>query len=137
MMSGFDAKLLAQINKVVNKALKDTVAKEARNTLKEHIVEDVYEAYEPVEYQRTGGILQDENIETQAIGDTLTIRSIRHEGDRDISEVIEYGRGYDYEGLDEKIGARPFHQKTYEELKKGRAKKAMAEGLRKQGINVK
>ncbi|MGM7720489.1 hypothetical protein [Metabacillus sp. Hm71] len=121
----------------LKKALQEDVAKVARNTLKEHVIEDVYDAYDS-NYQRTGGLLQDENIETKMEDDaTLSIRSTRHEGNRDIAAVIEYGENYSYPGLDEIIGERPFHAETAKELdEKGLAKKALADGLKKQGIKV-
>ncbi|MNG09648.1 hypothetical protein D3C84_930740 [compost metagenome] len=121
----------------LKKAMETDVAKVARNTLKEHVIEDVYEEYTPKTYDRTGGLYQDRNIETDMIDDnTLSVRSTRKEGNRDIAQIIEDGENYSYPGLDERIGARPFHAETAKELEKGLAKKALKDGLKKQGIKV-
>lgn len=131
--------LAALINKQINDAMKNEVSKVARNTLKENVVTEVYEEYTPTTYQRTGGLLQDENIETVMVDEnTLSVRSTRHEGNRDIAEVIETGENYSYPGLDEIIGARPFHAETARELdEKGLAKKALVEGLNRQDLKTK
>ncbi|MGG3892013.1 hypothetical protein [Metabacillus fastidiosus] len=126
------------INKKLSKSLQTDVSKVARNTLKEHVVKDVYDAYTPESYERTGGLLQDRNIEVKMENDnTLSVRSTRHEGSKDIAYTIEYGEGYSPSSLDEVIGARPFHKETAKELNQGLAKKALADGLRKQGLDVK
>lgn len=123
----------------IKQALENDVAEQSRKTLKENVIDEVYDTYSPTQYERTGGLYQDRNIDTKMENDTtLSIRSTREENGRDIASVIEYGEGYSYEGLDERIGARPFHEETAKELAdKGLAKKALAEGLRKQGLNVK
>ncbi|PAD70729.1 hypothetical protein CHH83_02680 [Bacillus sp. 7586-K] len=131
--------LTSLINKQINDAMKTEVSRVARNTLKENVISEVYEEYTPEMYQRTGGLFQDENIETIMVDETtLSIRSTRHEGNRDIAAVIEYGENYSYPGLDEVIGERPFHAETARELdEKGIAKKALVEGLRRQGLKTK
>ena len=127
------AKLL---NKKISKSLSQDVERVARNTLKEHIVSDVYDPYDS-SYDRTGGLLQDRNIDSKMENDnTLSIRSTRHENGNDIAEIIETGVGYSYGGLDDIIGPRPFHEETYKELANGLAKKALADGLKKQGVDV-
>ena len=130
--------LEALINKKIRQAMETEVSKTARNTLKEHIVEDVYEAYSPTQYDRTGGLLQDRNIDTHMENDnTLSVKSTREEDGRDIASVIEYGKGYSYDGLDERIGARPFHEEAAKELSNGIAKESLKRGLKKQGIDIK
>jgi hypothetical protein len=123
--------------KYINKALSTDVEKVARKTLKEHVVEDVYDAYDS-NYQRTGGLLQDRNIDSKMENDnTLSIRSTREENGRDIAYIIETGEGYNPSHLDDVIGERPFHEETYKELKNGLAKKTLAEALKKQGLDIK
>lgn len=130
--------LFKQIQKMIRQAMETEVSKVARNTLKEHVVEDVYSKYEPSHYERSGGLLQDENIDTHMVDDNiLSVRSTREEDGRDIANIIETGVGYSYDGLDERIGARPFHEEAAIELSKGSAKDALARGLKKQGIDVK
>lgn len=126
------------LNKKINSALRNEVEKVARKTLKENVVTEVYDAYNS-QYQRTGELLQDRNIESKMEDEnTLSIHSTRHEGSRDIAEVIEYGKGYNPAYLDEVIEERPFHAETAKELEeKGLAKKALADGLKRQGLDVK
>lgn len=133
------ADLAKLIEKKISKALQNEVADTARKVLKENVITEVYDQYTPSQYDRTGGLYQDRNIEVIMENDnTLSVRSIREEDGRDIASIIEYGEGYSYPGLDERIGARPFHAETKRELEeKGLAKKALAEGLRKQGVNIK
>jgi hypothetical protein len=121
----------------IKKALETEVKKVAERTLKENVITEVYDAYDS-EYQRTGGLLQDSNIESKMESDdTLSVRSIREENGRDIASIIETGKGYSYHGLDERIGERPFHAITAMELEyDGLAKKALKDGLKKQGIDV-
>jgi hypothetical protein len=130
--------LEALINKKIRLAMEEDLAKQARMTLKEHVVEDVYSKYEPSMYTRTGGLLQDRNIDSHMIDDnTLSVRSTREEDGRDIASVIEYGKGYSFDGLDERIGARPFHEEAKKELANGLAKESLKRGLKKQGLDVK
>lgn len=131
------------INKKINNALKNEVAKVARNTMKEQVIEEVYDRYKPKEYERTGGLYQDKNIKTTMEDDnTLTIENIRRDEDtgRLVAPIVEYGVGYEWE--DSKIYnmqpyPRPFVAKTAKELEeKGLAKKAMKDGLKRQGLDV-
>ena len=91
------------LKKVINNAQKKFVAPVARQKMKDRIVDDAYSAYTPEVYERTGELLNDKNIETVLVADgTLSVKSTRHDGERDVAEVIETGKGYSYAGLDEK-----------------------------------
>ena len=125
------------MNKKIASALEREVANEARKVMKENVITEVYDAYQS-SYERTGGLYQDRNIETNLVNNnTLTVRNTRNENGRDIAYIVEYGDGYSYDGLDERIGARPFHAETARELEQqGLAKDALAKGLRRQGLDV-
>lgn len=126
------------LNKITNNTQKKFIAPMARQKLKDHILEDAYAAYTPEVYERTGELLEDKNIETVLVGDgTLSVRSTRHDGERDVAEVIETGKNYSYAGLDEKIGARPFHEHTAQDLANGEFEKTLKDGLKAQGLDVK
>jgi hypothetical protein len=146
-----DFKSLAELEKYltqkVNNALEQEVSHVARNTLKEHVIDDVYDKYEPTQYQRhgaDGGLLDDENIYTGLVDDgELVIRSTRvdeEDPSKDVAAIVEYGRGYDW--TKSKIYQmqpfpRPFHRETARELdEKGLAKKALEKGLNRQGIQT-
>jgi len=124
------------LNKATNNAQKKFVAPVARQKMKDHIIDDVYKAYDS-DYDRTGQLLDDKNIETVLVADgTLSVKSTRHDGERDVAEVIETGKGYSYAGLDEKIGARPFTERTAQDLADGDFEKSLKDGLKSQGLDV-
>lgn len=140
------AKNMKELEKLINKkianGLQNEVANEARRVMKENVITEVYQKYSPTNYERTGGLYQDKNIETKLVDDnTLTVRNIREENGRDIANIIETGTGYDWERsriYNMQPYPRPFHAETARELdEKGLAKNALKKGLERQGLNVK
>jgi hypothetical protein len=130
------------LNQKIKVALEKDVKKQAIKTMQEHVVDDVYDKYEPTQYKRTGGLAQEKNIIGNMINDnTLEIENIRKDEDtgRYVAPVVESGIGYTWE--DSKIFnmqpfPRPFVENTAKELESGLAKQALAEGLRKQGLDI-
>jgi hypothetical protein len=135
--------LVNYVNKThIKNALENEVEEIARRTLKENVITEVYDRYNPSQYKRTGELYQDENIESKMEDDnTLSIRSVREENGKDISRIIEEGVGYDWEKSEiyqSQPYPRPFHAETRRELEEqGLVKKALVDGLKKQGIKVK
>lgn len=139
---------LADLEKFMNNSIKSALANEVnetvRQTLKENIESEVYDKYTPQgknPYQRTGGLLEDKNIESTFNGNELIVRSVRRSEDgRDIAEVIESGEGYTWTSstiYDMQPFPRPFHATTAQELQSTQKHTlAMARGLRRQGIKV-
>ncbi len=131
--------LEAFLSEVISETLADDVAKEVTQVMVEDggiIDREVYNTYIPQDYRRTYQLKNPNNIETKMIDDnTLSIRSIRKDGNKDVAAVIEYGEGYTWgitRNLDKEIGARPFHKKTKEELENTkRHVEAMRKGLKK------
>lgn len=132
--------------KYIKNSLNTSVKKEAVKTMQEHIQKDVYDAYTPYStdgktphYERTGKLLKE--IEAELIDEnTLVIENTRSENGRDIVDIIEHGKGYDWgyvRNLDEEIGARPFVENTRKSLSDGRVEKIIKDDLRKRGLNVK
>ena len=136
--------LAQMIQKDVNTIMKTDMEKLARRTLKENVIEEVYEKYEPDKYERTGGLYQDENINSyfDEATNELSIRSVRHENDsrgyRDIAQIIETGEGYDWKSsrIAQSQQARPFHEITANELRDGLAEETLRQGLRKMGYDT-
>lgn len=128
------------INKQAQKALKNEVAEEVKRTLKENIIDEVYDKYTPTEYERTGGLYQDRNIEAIVNGNTLSVRSTRTERGRDIAQIIESGIGYEWK--DSRIYnmqpyPRPFHYETFLELQRTlKHVDALKKGLNKLGVKT-
>lgn len=138
-ISQLEAYLKSQIKETMNKEVNEVV----RSTLKENVIEEVYDQFEPTQYERTGGLYQDRNIESNIIdtgdGVELSVRSIRKEDGRDIAKIIETGKGYSWKKsqIAQSEMQRPFHEVTQKEIEdKGLAKKAMKKGLRSRGLDV-
>jgi hypothetical protein len=148
------------LKKVAKKALETEVAKTAEEVMKDKIDSEVYDAYTPYSsdgetphYERTYKLR--ESTKTEMIGDTILMlyndrfdedeqiskeNAFYHDSGRYIPSVIESGKGYEWgyeRDLDSEIGARPFGEKTYEELKNGEFKKALIRGIKEQGIKAK
>lgn len=134
------------LQKQINNALQNEVKNEVEETMRDHIQKDVYEAYTPYStdgvtphYERTYELLR--SIESNLVDNgVLSVENTRHEGDRDIVSVIEYGQGYQWgyvRNLDEEIGARPFVENTRHELEQtNKHVEALKKGLKRQGIDV-
>ncbi|OZB98019.1 hypothetical protein [Paenibacillus sp. XY044] len=125
----------------ISKSLQTSVAQVGRETMKEKIEDVVYAVYEPVLYERQkddGGLTDDENILTTMVNDTtLSIESHRMDGDKNVSEVIVSGDGYDFE-FPYYGRPRDFVEATKEELADTRGHvAALYVGLKKQGLDVK
>lgn len=137
-------------------ALLTDVAETVRDVMLDHIIEDVYEEYTPFEYSRRNndnGLMDGNNINASIEGNTLIVenntlgRPYYRDGkelkrsqnaDQEIAGVIESGQGYDvhdweYDGI-----PRPFIANTRRELADyDWHKKALKQGLQKQGLEVK
>ena len=122
--------------------MKKEVSWESQTTMQKHVVEDVYDKYDS-QYDNKyhmGGLLDIENIETKMIDDnTLRIENIRRDEDtgRYVAKVVETGKGYYTDWLDDLIGERPFVKQTADELRNGKARDALKRGLIREGLNVK
>jgi len=122
--------------------MKKEVSWESQTTMQKHVVEDVYDKYDS-QYDNKyhmGGLLDIENIETKMIDDTtLRIENIRKDEDtgRYVAKVVETGKGYYTDWLDDLIGERPFVKQTADELRNGKARDALKLGLIREGLNVK
>ena len=121
------------IKQKVNNALQTTVAEKSKKLMQDRVNKDVYDAYSPKSYDRTFKLRDD--IKTEMIDNTLEIINDRKDG-RDVVPVVELGKGYWNKALDEMIGARPFMSNTYNELKDGKAKEYLKDGLKNQGLDV-
>ena len=128
--------------KYIPSAMKKEVSWESQTTMQKHVVSDVYDVYDSQDENKyhMGGLLDIENIETKMIdNNTLRIENIRkdEESGRLVAPVIETGKGYYHDWLDERIGKREFVKETANELRNGKAKDALKKGLLRQGLNVK
>jgi hypothetical protein len=133
------------LNEKISNALRVEVADEARETMQEHVMSDVYDKYQPSPppkgYVRTGNLYQD--ILTQMKDNhTLTIENLAkdEETGRLVAPVVESGVGYTWK--DSRIYnmqpyERPFIKNTAKDLEDGKALIALGEGLKRQGIDVK
>jgi hypothetical protein len=136
--------LTKYLNDLIEVALETDVKVTAEETMKLNIQRDVYAPYTPYNldggdwhYHRTGELLQD--VKTTIEGNTLILEDTRSENGKDIVSIIENGGHYDWgksRNLDEEIGARPFVEDTYIDLKNGLAIESLKNGLKRQGLSV-
>lgn len=108
--------------------------------MKQKIEEEVYSVYSPTMYERKmdhGGLTDDANIITTPIGDNaITIESHRMDGDRNVSEIVESGQGYEFDFMYNGV-ARPFTEETVEHFRDTNEHvAALAKGLIRQGLKV-
>lgn len=144
------------LHEKVEIALLTDVAETVRDVMLDHIIEDVYDEYTPFEYSRRNnenGLMDGNNINASIEGNTLIVENntlgkpYYREGKelkrsqnagQEIAGVIETGQGYDihdweYDGI-----PRPFIENTRRELVDyDWHKKALKQGLQKQGLEVK
>lgn len=143
----------------VDVALLTDVAQIVTEVMQDHIAQDVYDVYTPCIYVRRAdenGLLDSRNINSSIKGNMLIVenntlgspyfydpnnkKKIRKSinAGKEIAGVIETGIGYDisdwwYDGI-----PRPFIENTRDELKDYEwHKKALKQGLQKQGLEVK
>lgn len=134
------SQLVNYLNEKVNNALRTEVADIAKETMQEHVMNDVYDKYTPSQYVRTGDLYKD--ILTKIVDEnTLSIENLTtdEETGRLVAPVVESGVGYQWK--DSKIYKmqpyeRPFVENTKKELSDGKAQSAFVEGLKRQGLNV-
>jgi hypothetical protein len=138
------AELEKYLNEKINSALRNEVADTARDTMQEHVMSDVYSKYQPSSppsgYVRSGDLYKD--IVTQMVDDnTVSIEDLARDEEtgRLIAPIVEYGVGYTWK--DSRIYQmqpfeRPFVEETAKDLENGKARNALAQGLKRQGLDV-
>lgn len=122
------------------KGLESDVAEAIKDEEVEKVISEVYDKYEPIEYERrfdAGGLADKDNmiVEVEDLGRTVllgvTNMTTGHkdysDNDEPIASIIEYGHGsngyYDYYNIakDKSFGdPRPFTQATVDELKRNK-----------------
>lgn len=107
--------LFSYLNKIKTETLENEVADMTKEKMQEHVKDDVYSTYKPKTYKRTGDLFS-EVVSEMIDDDTLEVKDIAHEDERDVVRVVETGQGYWSAGLDAKIGPRPFVENTRKEI---------------------
>ncbi|QAV21704.1 hypothetical protein PC41400_14450 [Paenibacillus chitinolyticus] len=100
---------------------------------------EVYDVYQPKKYDRSGyqgGLIDPSNIEVKINGSLLSVESVRNDEDRNVSEIVETGKGYTY-NFEYAGKPRPFTDTTREELRESnKLIHSMKNGLHKRGIKT-
>ena len=122
---------MEQVNAAVDFCMEHEMKDAAVAAIQRSVMENVYSAYPfPKVYERKydqGGLLDPDNMVStyDKTLKTLTVEDIRpdweptrrvHAG-RNVSEVVETGKGYDFK----QMGPRPFHEPAEKELGDGLA----------------
>ena len=147
-MASLEQQLL-QLEKKLQKNFNDSLKKEVQATVKDEMVEaietEVYDRYTPTMYVRerdNGGLTDKNNMVGDIINNnTLSVRNVRSDGDRDVVQTVISGVGYTWENsmiYNMQPAPRDFYEETRNRLiESGSHIKAFKEGLRRQGIGVK
>lgn len=150
-----------ELYKRINTALDTEVADTVKEVMTDHIIQDVYDKYEPKLYQRRyndGGLLDPENI-IATLGDDgeLLVQNITLGADtvygqdpsgfgyynsrnanEFITPIIETGIGYDVSKWKYNGVPRPFMENTHNDLEQNHYHtEALKRSLKKQGLEVK
>ena len=138
--------LYSYIEKQIRSSLKSEVANTAVETMRKNIQSEVYDVYEPKEYQRTYELMK--KIEVgQKDDDTIFVENVRYDnwidpatGDiysnRHVAYIVETGEGYMYDFPYYGV-PRPFTEATRKELaSSSKLNKAMEKGLKNRGLDV-
>ncbi|MCT6513173.1 hypothetical protein JDW21_21460 [Bacillus subtilis] len=137
------AKTIKDIKAMVELAAIQSIHKSSSNvkhimvkTGQEHVDEDVYGAYNPLLYERTGQI-KDAFITANEING-VSLDNIRQDDGKDVATVIETGQGYTYpDSYEYGYGKpRPFMKNTSDTLKDGRLTAALKKDLKADGIKT-
>nr|WGE06310.1 hypothetical protein P5640_07960 [Bacillus subtilis] len=137
------ARNIKEIKTMIEKNAIQSIHKSSSNvkqimmeTDQEHVDEDVYGAYNPLLYERTGQI-KDAFITTNE-SNGVSLDNIREDDGKDVATVIETGKGYTYpDSYGYGYGKpRPFMKKTSETLKDGRLTAALKKDLKADGIKT-
>lgn len=137
------ARNIKEIKTMIEKNAIQSIHKSSSNvkqimmeTGQEHVDEDVYGAYNPLLYERTGQI-KDAFITTNE-SNGVSLDNIREDDGKDVATVIETGKGYTYpDSYGYGYGKpRPFMKKTSETLKDGRLTAALKKDLKADGIKT-
>ncbi|WGE41010.1 hypothetical protein [Bacillus stercoris] len=137
------ARNIKEIKIMIEQAAIQSIHKSSSNVKKimvktghERIDEDVYGAYNPLLYERTGQV-KDAFITTNE-SNGVSLDNIREDDGKDVATVIETGQGYTYpDSYGYGYGKpRPFMKNTAETLKDGRITEALKKDLKTDGIKT-
>lgn len=110
---------LKDLSKYVNQMAKQAMNK--GNNVKKVVIaegekqveETVYQSYTPNQYERTG--LLKKSWKAEETADGIAVYNDRRDGNKNVSEIVETGQGYQYE-FDYNGVPRPFTENTRKAL---------------------
>jgi phage gpG-like protein len=132
-------KLIKQMQKDINDSMKNDVAPDMVKVVQDHVEKDVYNAYTPLDYQRTNTLKN--NVNATTTDNTIEIDDTYIDNGKDIVDIVETGKGYTWgytRNLDDVIGARPFMELADQDIKDNQlADKSLIKSLKSKGYDVK
>lgn len=141
------ARIAKKLQPKINEVMQKEVYEEVKDIARKHVKEDVYEAYEPIMYDRKNLLISSWGMNKTSDG--IEVYNTRY-GTRDkggtvyIPKIIESGSGYEYP-LAERAwrksrpsdDSRPFIENTRKEIKSsGIVQEILKKGLNQKGIKV-
>ncbi|WIT28000.1 hypothetical protein [Bacillus phage SPbetaL7] len=137
------SKNIKEIKVMIEKAAIQSIHKSSSNvkqvmmkTGQAHVEDDVYGAYSPLLYERTGNLKGAFTTINESNG--ISLDNTREDEGKDVATVIETGQGYTYpDSYGYGYGKpRPFMKNTAETLKDGRLTEALKSDLKADGIKT-
>jgi len=151
------------LNDLLQESVMPDVAKDAVECLKEHAQEEVYDAFDPVAYERRDSYTDDSGYDIEysnngfVVSDNVTpnydwdifSKNMRYfqwyyKKEKDVGlfsgnllPIIESGQGYPFAFTKHVPGPRPFFTHAKAEVEGGRAEQKIEAGLRGLGFKVK
>lgn len=136
-------KSMKELEAYINKQAKLAMSKNNSNTAnlvvetgKEKVQSEVYDVYDPKQYERTGQLKESWNV-TETEGG-IAVENVRHDEEtgKNVAYTVEYGEGYDYD-FEYSNKPRRFTEAAREELRGSKKlKDALAKDLRDSGFDV-
>ncbi|ATF13695.1 hypothetical protein A616_17405 [Brevibacillus brevis X23] len=133
---------LNELNRFLNNQVKQSLVKDVgvkvKQVMQEHVVDDVYDAYSPTQYERTGELAKEIDVKQCING--VEITPTREDNGRYIPSIIESGQGYSWKGSEiySTQQKRPFVENTRREIvEKNIHVEELRKSLRMRGFEVK
>lgn len=130
--------LAKYIDKAVHGSIVKDVSMKVKQVMQDHVESDVYDAYSPTQYERTGKLKSE--IAIKPIINGAEISPIREEDGRYIPSIVESGQGYSWKGSEiyKTRQKRPFVENTKHEIvEKNIHVEELRKSLRMRGFEVK
>lgn len=137
------ARISKRLQPKINEIMQKDVYEEVEKIARKHVKEDVYDAYEPIMYDRKKLLLSSWGMEKTSDG--IAVYNTRYgENGVYVPKIVETGEGYKYplvarawKKKSNSNNSRPFLENARQEIKtSGTVTEILEKGLKQKGIKV-